>query len=77
VGPNNILLANPLVMQQNDVQKFATDPLDGLNLVGEEEANVDMFLNLHTIEDVEMSLDSAKRKRKVEGEEATSKPQAP
>jgi len=74
VGPNGILLANPLVMHHNDVQMFATDPLDGLNLAGEEDPNLDMFLNLQNIEDVEMSTDYSKRKRKVEGEEATSNP---
>jgi len=50
------------------------DPLDGMNLGGEEEPNVDMFLNLQNIEDMEMSTDSSKRKRKEEGEEATSAP---
>jgi len=38
----------------------------------EDEANVDMYLNLHNIEDVEMSMDLSKRKRSEEGEEATS-----
>ena len=51
------------------------------NLVGmiedEEEGmdadeNVDMFLNLENIEDVEMSIDSTKRKRIEEGEECKS-----
>jgi len=53
---------------------FGADPLDGLNMAGEEEPNVDMFLNLQNIDDVEMSTDSSKRKRKEEGEEATSNP---
>ena len=74
VGSNGILLANPLVMHYNDVQMFAADPLDGLNLAGEEEPNVDMFLNLHNIEDVEMSIYSSKRKRNDEVKEATSNP---
>ena len=74
VGPNGILLANPLVMHHNDVQMFAADPLDGLNLAGKEDPKVDMFLNLQNVEDVEMSTDSSKRKRKVEGEEGTSNP---
>jgi len=48
------------------------DPLDGLNLGGVDEPNVDVFLNLQNIEDVEMSTDSSKRKRKEEREEAIS-----
>jgi len=46
--------------------------LDALNLGGDEALNVDMFLNLQNIEDVEMSTDSSKRKRSEEGEEASS-----
>ena len=34
--------------------------------------NVDMFLNLESIEDVEMSTDSSKKKRVEEGEECSS-----
>lgn len=34
--------------------------------------NVDLFLNIENIEDVEMSTDSAKRKRIEEGEECSS-----
>lgn len=37
-----------------------------------EDENVDMYLNLHNIEDIEMSTDSSKRKRCEDGEEATS-----
>jgi len=74
MGPNGILLANPLVMHHNDVQMFVADPLNGLNLAGKEDPKVDMFLNLQNVEDVEMSTDSSKRKRKVEGEEGTSNP---
>ena len=61
-------------MHHNDVQMFAANPLDGLNLAGEEEPNVDMFLNLQNIDDVKMCTDSSKRKRKGEGQEATSNP---
>jgi len=53
---------------------YAGYPLDGLNLGGEEEPNVDMFLNVQNIEDVEMSMDSSKWKRKEEGKEATANP---
>ena len=74
MGPNGILLSNPLVMHHNDVLMFGADPLDGLNMAGEEEPNVDMFLNLQNIDDVEMSTDSSKRKRKEEGGEATFNP---
>ncbi|KAJ8422986.1 hypothetical protein Cgig2_013879 [Carnegiea gigantea] len=38
----------------------------------DEEENVDMFLNLENIKDVEMSIESSKRKRVKEGEECTS-----
>ena len=74
VGLDGILLANPLVMHHNDVLMFGADPLDGLNVTGEEEPNLYMFLNIQNIEDVEMSTDSSKRKRKEEGKEATSNP---
>ena len=41
----------------------------------EEDTNVDMFLNLNNGEDIEMSAESAKRKREKDGEEVSS--QAP
>lgn len=41
---------------------------EGLN----EDEYIEMYLNLHNIEDIEMSTDSSKRKRCEEGEEATS-----
>ena len=34
---------------------------------------MDVFLNLQSIEDVDMSMDSSKRKRIKEGEEASSR----
>ena len=37
-----------------------------------DDAEVDTFLNLHNIEDIEISTDSAKRKRCDDGEEVTS-----
>jgi len=74
VGPDGILLANPLAMQYDDAPMFGSDPLDGLNVAIAKEPNVDMYLNLHNIEDVEMSTDSSKRKRTEAGEEATSNP---
>ena len=73
LGPNVIIWANAMVMQQREMQFVQGDPLDAFNLGGEEEPNVDMYLNLQNVEDVEMSTDSSKRKRNEEGEEATSK----
>ena len=71
LGPDGIFLANVVVMQ-GDQPMDPEDPLDALNAGGEDDHNVDMFLNLQNFEDVEMSTDSSKRKRSEEGEEATS-----
>lgn len=38
----------------------------------EEDEDIEMYLNLHNFEDIEMSTDSSKRKSCEEGEEATS-----
>ena len=55
-------------------QAPASDPLDALNGVMAD-AEMDDFLNLQHFEDVEMSSDFAKRKRREEGEEdSTSRP---
>jgi len=71
LGHDGILLANALAMQRG--QPLAPeDPLDALNEGGDEEHNVDMYLNLQNLEDVEMSTDSSKRKRREEGQEASS-----
>ena len=71
LGPDGILLANALAMQKG--QPIAPeDPLDALNEGGDDEHNVDMYLNLQNFEDVDMSTDSSKRKRSEEGEEASS-----
>jgi len=48
------------------------DSLDALQTWIEDENNMDMYLNLQNIEDVEMPTDSSKRKRNEEGDEATS-----
>jgi len=52
------------------------EPLDafpGADLDGiDEEENVDLFLNLHKIEDIDMSTDSSKRKRCEDEEEVSS-----
>lgn len=62
------------------IPKGVSSPLHNLDNVGadmmdegvETDENVDLFLNLENIEDVEMSTDSAKRKRIEEGEECSS-----
>ena len=72
-----ILLAKP-TDNVPVVDKFEglCDPLQaipGVVLDGmDDDSNVDMFLNLHNIDDVEMSTDSAKRKRGEDGEEVSS-----
>ena len=49
------------------------DPLDALKIGTDDAANLDVFLNLQNLEDVEMSVDSSKRKRIEVGDEASSK----
>jgi len=58
-------------MKQVEQHRVDMDPLNILNLGVDDEANVDMYLNLQNIEDVEMSTYLSKRKRCEEGEEAT------
>lgn len=71
-----IVLANLTAMKSQDEGSPNADKLmaidDGENEGMDEEENVDMFLNLEKIEDVEMSIDSSKRKRVEEGKECTS-----
>ena len=55
-------------MNLDPLAVFPEDDMDGM----EEEDNVDVYLNLHKIEDVEMSTDSSKRKRGEDGEEVSS-----
>jgi len=71
VGPDDILLANT-VMMQGEHSMTPADPLDAFNDGGEDDQNIDMYLNLQNLEDVEMSTDTSKRKRSEEGEEASS-----
>uniref|UniRef100_A0A7C9E8S4 Uncharacterized protein n=1 Tax=Opuntia streptacantha TaxID=393608 RepID=A0A7C9E8S4_OPUST len=52
---------------------FPEAAVDGMD----EEENVDLFLNLHTLEDIDMSADSSKRKRCEEGEEVSSRAALP
>jgi len=71
LGPEDIILANTVAFKMDNPTVPASDPLDALN---DDLADVEMddFLNLQNFEDVEMSSDSAKRKRREEGEEASS-----
>jgi len=43
--------------------------LDGM----EEDTNIDMYLNLNNVEDIEMSTESVKIKQEKDGEEISSK----
>jgi len=79
LGPSitkGIVLANLASMKSQDEGSPNDDNLvamvAGDNEGMDQEENVDMFLNLENIEDVEMSTDSSKRKRVEEGEECTS-----
>jgi len=62
LGYNDIILASTVVMKQVEKQIVEGDPLDALNLRVEEEVNVDMYMDLQNIEDVEMSMNSSKRR---------------
>ena len=70
--PDDIILANAVAFNQNLNHTEEGDPLDALN-EGLAEANMDIYLNLQNMDDVEMSVDSSKRKRVEEGEEASSR----
>ena len=48
------------------------EPLDATDEGTNEDEDIEMYLNLHNIEDIEMSTDSSKRKRCDKREEATS-----
>ena len=71
LGPEDIILANAAVFKLDNPTDPATDPLDAFN-DDLADAEMDDFLNLQNIDDVEMSSDSAKRKRREEGDEASS-----
>lgn len=70
-----IVLANLTNMKNQDADPPNADKLvameEGEGKGMEEEENGDIFLNLENIEDVEMSIDSSKRKGVEEGEECT------
>jgi len=75
--PEDLLLANvqgegcldasPAV-NPDPLAVFPEEDVDGMD----EEDNVDVYLNLHNIEDIDMSTESSKRKRCEDGEEVSS-----
>jgi len=71
LGPDDIILANPMAFKIDHPQATEADPLDAIN-AGMEDANLDEFLNLQNFEDVDMSSDSSKGKRLEEGKQASS-----
>ena len=71
LGPEDIILANTVAFKMDNLAAPASDPLDALN-DDVDDAEMEDFLNLQNCDDVEMSSDSAKRKRGEEGEEASS-----
>jgi len=71
LGPDDIILANPMAFNLEKDQEAEGDPLDALS-DDMEDTNVEAFLNLHTFEDVDMASDSSKRKRLEDGEEVSS-----
>jgi len=62
-----------MVMNSEKDLAIEDDPLDALKIGTDDAANIDVFLNLQNFEDVEMSVDSFKRKRIEDGDEASSK----
>ena len=72
LGPKDIILANTVAFKLDNLKAPVGDPLDALS-GGMEDANMDDVLNLQNFKDVEKSTDSAKRKRREEGEEASSR----
>jgi len=72
LGPEDIILANAVAFNHNLNHTEEGDPLDALN-EGLAEDNMDVYLNLQNNDDVEMSVDSSKRKRIEEGEGASSR----
>jgi len=72
LGPENIILANPSVMIQPNVSLPYEDPLDAMEEGGDDNENVDIFLNLEKLHDVDMPTDSGKRKRIDAGEAFSS-----
>lgn len=48
------------------------EPLNATDEVMNEDEDIDMYLNIHNIEDIEMSTDSSKRKGARRGREEVS-----
>jgi len=71
LGPDDIILANPMAFKLVNDPVDEGDPLDAHNDVMDDN-DVEAFFNLHAIDDVDMSSDSSKRKRLDDGEEASS-----
>ena len=62
-----------MVMNSDKDLAIEDDPLDAPKIGTDDAANMDVFLNLQNFEDVEMFVDSFKRKRIEDGDEASSK----
>jgi len=62
------LPAPDLTLHQDPLDAFHRASIDGMGV----EDNVDVFLNLQRIEDIDMSTDASKHKRCEEGEEVNS-----
>ena len=71
LGSDDIILANPMAFKLVNDPVDVGDPLDAHNDAMDDN-DVEAFLNLHAIDDVDMSSDSSKRKRLDDGEEASS-----
>jgi len=67
-----IILANTDDINDVDEAHSHTDPLDALHVSMEANDDMNLYLHLNNIEDIEMSMDSTKRKRCEDGEETTS-----
>lgn len=67
LNQSGVILANPNTMKNQGEDSSNSDTLLAMENDGEDgmdaDENVDMYLNLETIKDVEMSMDLSKRKR--------------
>lgn len=64
-----IILANLSVVEDPPIND---EPLNATDEVMNEDEDIDMYLNIHNIEDIEMSTDSSKRKGARRGREEVS-----
>lgn len=69
-NPEGIILANLNAILEDPL--VSNDSLDDIDEGMNEDENINMYLNLQNVKDIEMSVDSSKRKRYEDGEEATS-----